>query len=188
MLNSITFMARQNLKPNKINLDKAKIAGYTAIGVVASTSVYDKFIQQGENIMDKEITEQDIINKIAEICYQGVEEPEYARQDEKQDEYDISLTVRSYYDKNGNLRKKTTESYFGYLENIDLYNEDGNLVYQAYIGEQTLNHRSPIERVFYDGSKEENITNSERLILNYSDLKIETESTAASAEDFNEYF
>ena len=177
MLNSITFTARQNVKPNKINLDKAKIARYTAIGVVACTPVYDKFIEQGENIMGKEITEQDIINKIAEICYQGVKEPEYARQDETQDEYDISLTVRSYYDKDGNLRKKTTESYFGRLISAEMYNEDGYLVYSVGVMPSTIDGENPINQAFYDGSEDENLIRFKRLILNLKNLETKIESS-----------
>ena len=176
-ITSITFTARKNAKPNKINLDKAKIVGYTATGAVASPPVYDKFIKEGENIMGKEVTEQDIINKIAEICYQGVEEPEYARQDEKQDEYDISLTVRSYYDKEGNLRKKTTESYFGRLICADMYNEDGYLVYSVGVMSPTIDGENPINQAFYDGSEDENLIRFKRLILNLKNLETKIESS-----------
>ena len=123
--------------------------------------------------MVKQFTYRDICDKIAEIVYQDCREIDYRRMEKGIDEYDISLTIKTYYDSEGRLRKRTTESYFGSLETVELFNECGNLIYTACAESVELGNKIRIKKYFFDGSKEENVIRSLRLLLHRSDLTIE---------------
>ena len=123
--------------------------------------------------MAKQFTYRDICDKIAEIVYQDCREIDYRRMEKGIDEYDISLTIKTYYDSEGRLRKRTVESCLGSLENVEIFNECGNLIYAACAEADVLGDKIPIEKYFFDGSKEENVIRSLRLLLHRSDLTIE---------------
>ena len=108
----------------------------------------------------EESKNKELSKKIIKEFYEGIDEPEYVRFELDFNELDPGVQIKKFYDSNDVLRKSVFKHKANkYFHALEIYNEDGYLIYQASLGKNAYDSIPSynIYKYFYDGTEEERL-------------------------------
>ena len=142
---------------NTKSIDKKNTQSYT----ITTNNDINTFNQYSKAIrisfMSNEIDKNKVYENISKIFLEGIEEPEYVSSNAELDEDTENYVIKSYFDKNDVLRKQIYTKLNGLPTSIEIFNEEGSLLYSA---SSNVNFYEPIvefRKTYFDGSEDENV-------------------------------